>query len=419
MHSAVRYLSPIYFANFALTSSQVVQGTSKDLPWFPVRPGHAILLSGLPVPLQKCNNFLSFTTRVTECHPLAAKRAGEPHPTERTPDTKRLRLASQSTLDASPKTGTPNTPSNAFKPSPVLPHVQAPSRVSFSTLSQHHSQPSSHNLSSTFTSARAQYQALANSVRSIEEQLRNIQFSIRSAHSTGDAALAESLVQEFNKKTLLHQKMKQMLMAITAKMQAQVAAANQNQNQLNQGQAQIQGQQTQQPTAGSASSLPDTLATLQSPQLTSSNDAPPPGPNLVSDGKPDLQMLAQLIHHRSVSGSSTGPPGSVVPQAIGRVMSGPVAMQMQKLIEQTQRMRPDSISSQGPGSVQGQGTGVGVGAMQHGQTVSAQSSSEGTGKALPIWQGSLTWNGTNPNGEKKEVTVYVVARTLNPSERCV
>jgi mediator of RNA polymerase II transcription subunit 25 len=158
---------------------------------------------------------------------------------------------------------------------------------------------------------------------------------------------------------------------------------------------------------------------LQSPQLTSSNDAPPTGPNFGGDGKPDLQMLAQLMHHRSVSGSSTGPPGNVVPQAIGRVMSGPVATQMQKLIEQTQRMRPDSISSQGPGLVQGQGTGVGVGVVQHGQTLSGQSLSEGTGKPLQIWQGSLTWSGTNPNGGKKEVTVHVVARTSNPSERCV
>lgn len=376
-----------------------VQGTSKDLPWFPVRPGHTVLLSSLPVPLQK-----------------SAKRAGEPHPTERTPDPKRLRLASQSALEASPKAGTPSTPSNAAKPSPVPPNVQISSHLP----SQPSVPPSSmqtYTLPPNFTSS-SQYQTFLNNARAIDEQIRNLQFSLQGARSVGNAPLAESLAQELHKKTLLQQKVRQTLMAVTAKAQAHAAAANQNQNQLNQGPAQIQGQgQGQGQGGGPAASLPNTLATLQSPQPTPSHDAPSGGPHFGADGRPDPQVLAQLMNHRSVSGSSTGPPGGVVPSAAGRVVSAPVAAQMQKLVEQTQRTRPDNISSQGAsGSGQGQGMNAGVAAGKQGQTQSGPTSSEGVAKSSQLWQGSLTWSGTNPNGGKKEVTVYVVASTPNPSE---
>jgi hypothetical protein len=364
--------------------------------------------------LQKRNCLLFLLLTLLNIVP-AAKRAGEPHPAERTPDSKRLRLASQSALEASPKTGTPSTPSNASKPSPVPPHVQVPSHISSQLLSQPPTQPSSsqtHSLPPNFSSP-SQHHALLNNVRAMEEQLRNLQLSIQVAHSAGDTALATSLTQEFNNKTALHQKVKHMFMAL-AKRQAHAVATNQNQNQnqLSQGQAQIQGQgqgQQTQPPGGPATSLPNTFVTLQSPQRTASNDAPPAGSHFGADGRPDPQMLAQFMNHRTLSGSSTGPPGGAVPSTAGRVMSAPVLAQMHKLIEQTQRTRPDSISSQGSG--QGQGMNVGVG-----QTQSGPSSSEG---AAQIWQGALTWSGTNPNGGRKVVTVYVVANTQGSSERCV
>jgi hypothetical protein len=241
---------------------------------------------------------------------------------------------------------------------------------------------------------------------------------MQSAHSAGNTALAESLAQECVKKTKLQEAMKRTAMAFATKIQALAAATNQNQNQnkSNQGQAQIQVQgqaQQSQPTGGPTASLPNTFAALQSPQLMASIDASPSvGPHLGVDGRPDQQIFTQLMHHRSLSGSSTSPPGGVVPSAAGRVMSSPV-VQMQKLNEQTQKTRPDSILSQVSG--QGQGTGV----VQQAQTQSGPSSSEGMGQPNRLWQGSLTWSGTNPNGEKKAVTVHVVANTPNLTERYV
>ena len=361
-------------------------------------------VSSCPVPHTSLNSYIH----------LAAKRAGEPHPIERTPDSKRPRVAYQPVVETSPKL---ETPPNPPKLSPVPSHSQTPSQPLSQPLSQQPvthppPQPSSsqiHTLPPNFSPAAVHRQNLLNSIRTIEEQLRNLQLSIQNAQSEGNAALLESLKQEFKNKTLFHQKVKHTFVAFSLKMQQQVqllaAAQNQSQNQSHQarGQAQVQGQETQETQLPVGLAASNTLVAVQSSQPVSSNDAPAPA------GRPDQQILAQFMHQRSLSSSSTGLPGAMVPQGGGRVMSAPVAAQMQKLNEQAQRVRP---------GIQGPGPGSGVGGGQQGQTQSGPPANEGAGKR-PVWQGSLTWSGTNPNGGKKEVTVYVEATTLNPSERYV
>ena len=238
-----------------------------------------------------------------------------------------------------------------------------------------------------------------NTLNAVEEQLRTLRFSIQSAHSAGNTALTESLAQEYTKRLKLQLTMKRTAIAFTAKVQARAAATNQIQAQ-NLGQSQTQGQQSP-PGGGQTASLPNNFVTVQSPKLTAPNNASSVGPHLGVDS----QILPQAMHHRS---SSTSQPGSVVPSATGRVMSAPIAAQMQKLIEQTQRVRPDN---------QGQGQGMGVAGPQGPQ--SGPSLTEGVGKSAQLWQGSLTWKGTNLDGGKKEVTVHVVASTPNPAERCI
>jgi hypothetical protein len=253
----------------------------------------------------------------------------------------------------------------------------------------------------------------------LEDQLRNLQNMVQNARSTNNTAVEQSVMQEIRKKMHMYQKIRQALMKLQA---VASQSQSQNQNQSNQGQAQMQGQgpgQPTQPPVGATTPLPITLGTLHSPQQVSNDVAP--STHFGTDGRLDQQqMLAQFMNRQPLSNPSTGPPAGVVPSAARRTVSASGTAQMQKAMEQT---RPDGIPNQGlggPGPGPGPGQSLGMaGAGQQEHTLSVSSSVEGLGKPSQQWQGSLTWSGIHPSGEKKEVTVYVVANAPNNNEGCV
>jgi hypothetical protein len=93
--------------------------------------------------------------------------------------------------------------------------------------------------------------------------------------------------------------------------------------------------------------------------------------------------------------------------------------------QQNQKARSGGPKSQG--EEQGQdmragsngGQGQGYGQVQPQPGVSLDVGSAGKPLPQPIWQGTLTWSGTDASGGRKEAAVYVIASTTNPRERCV
>lgn len=366
------------------------------------------------MPSQKCSCPTSRYRHITKHCSSAAKRVGEAPKVERTPDFKRPRLTSQSNIETSPKTVAPNTPSIVPKPSPVPPPGQIPPHIS-SQPSQPPTQPwLSQTQSVPIPTPASHYQALVATAHTLEDQLRSLQLVVQNARSTNNTAVEQSLMQESRKKMQTYQRIRQTLVKLqAAASQGQNQNQNQNQNQSNQGEVQMQGQgqgQPLQPPVGATTSLPNVIGTSHSPQ-PASNDIPPRA-HLSTDGRLDQQqMLAQFMIRQPLSNPSTGTAGGIVPSAARRTISASTT-QMQNMTEQT---RPDSIPNQGLAGP-GPSLGVGTGAGQQEHTQSVPSSIEGLGKPSQQWQGSLTWSGTHPSGEKKEVTVYVVANTPNNNE---
>lgn len=221
--------------------------------------------------------------------------------------------------------------------------------------------------------------------------------SLNDARAAGDTREEETLMQQINVKGQVLAKNKVVLQSLLKTIQDKARAQNQNQ--------------------GS-----DAMALPPSPHM---NMSPPNGnrnpPNFGNEGMnmhtggpstsnislpgsqgPDLQPHT---HMRSLSDSSQipslGPNQMNNAQTLGLAaqraqMSPGVVSQMQKLIEQTQRS--------GQARQQHMGSNAGPSQMQ-GSAAPPANPILG-----PVWQGCLTWSGTEPHSNhKKEMNVYVIA----------
>ncbi|KAK0204626.1 hypothetical protein DFS33DRAFT_1321669 [Desarmillaria ectypa] len=374
---------------FSELQSSAASG-QKVMPWFPVRPQHALCLSGFPV---------------HQAAPPKTTPQKRPHEVisvdDKSPDAKRVRLSQSSEKPAPTITVAPTRP-----PPPSQPVV-----------ANNPIQPPPQNMPPQIPVPGPQQ--LLDRFRQEEAKMRELNKAMVEARGRGEIARAEAIRQEMSKRIPQHQKLRQVV--FTMLRAPQMAAMRQ---QLMQGQLANQG------NAATATANPAT-ETLKAPQGSSPaqgttaafppNDGPnPPTNNFVPP---------QGMHIRSVSN-----PGEVGQgfNAARIQMSPSAAAQMQKVIEQQNRtgqpppqhlgvgpskgspnmmvnMPPSSITSAPPMNMMSAGDHPPSNAAQPPQPQSQPS------VKTPVWQGTLRWSGVDSNG-KREMQVHVVAFAQNPAE---
>ncbi|GLB37118.1 hypothetical protein LshimejAT787_0401690 [Lyophyllum shimeji] len=361
-------------ARFPELHAAVAPGAPKE-PWFPTRPQHTVLLGGFPMSPQKI-----------------VKRPGDVHTT---PDPKRARLAN-APAEASPSIAAATTPSNPPKPSPLLPpqaRVQPPAAVLAQVTAQAPAQlPAAAVPAAPVTTNVAPGPGLPNlnvhnltmAAKSVEDQIRGLAFSIQAAKNQGNAALAETLQQELAKKQALHLKFKNTLIAFSKKQgQPQPGAPTQNP-------AQNAGPGQGAPIAGP--SVQKTVPEARHP------------PNQLEPQLKPQALAAQLGHGRTPSGTGPMPGAPQVRPPMTQVPNAVMAAQIQKMEQQRARaMQPTpnmavNMGMKPAGPVQ----------PQAGPSSDPHSAAKGPS---PVWQGTLSFSGTDQLGNKKETIVWVVANT--------
>ncbi|KAJ7211032.1 hypothetical protein B0H12DRAFT_1329963 [Mycena haematopus] len=393
-------------------------------PWFAVRPQHTVLLAGYPTVLAQKGG---------------PKRPGEAMTT--TPDPKRAKIAPPNT-NASPQnthasparvqtpatvpTPTPApmripTPSAAPPPTnPVLPQVPVPPPATAPI-------PAPGPVAIT----PERIQVIQNALRSAEQAVRAVHHAMTEARAKGDTQLVERLMPQWTEKNQAYLKFKANIQAMLtqhtqraayahaqqamAAQQGQAAQAAQasaqqahamqpgqqlgQQAQAQQAQAQqaqqaqlaqAQAQQAQvQQAQGAAQGRPLSQGQGQPSQMPQNapmkqDDAPMDFGDNDHDMKPplpsnnaDLPVPVQG-HMRSLSGG--GRP--MIPMNPGAMGASPmITQQMQKMIEQKERAR--------------------------------QSSAQIKQNSVAVWQGVMSWSGSNPAGAPREVSSYVIASSMN------
>ncbi|KAG6842103.1 hypothetical protein C0991_002757 [Blastosporella zonata] len=342
-------------------------------PFFPTRSSHSVLLAGFPMSPQKPNT----------------KRPADTHAT---PDPKRARLAPP--VDVSPKVQTPNTPSSQPKPSPILPPqvkiqppaqpqpilrtpVPAPAPVPAPppapTTVPNFPQPpggAPQNLGHNLQNVNVQN--VINAAKLVEEQIRNLHVSLQTAQNAGDAATMSELREELLKKQQLQSKFKALLFTY-------------KQNQMRGG----------------------NLAQNQEMPVPPSN-MPPSQPGM------DQQAVATMLHKRTVSpGGPVGGQvrGPIPPQGPNHANMAAQMQQMQKMDLQRARMQPN-VPGPSNGNAGMQPTGPPL-PSHLGPPVDQRSPNKGPNS---IWQGSISFSGTDASGAKKDIVVWVIGTSPNAPE---
>ncbi|KAK0450014.1 hypothetical protein EV421DRAFT_1295977 [Armillaria borealis] len=374
---------------FSELQSSAASG-QKVMPWFPVRPQHALCLSGFSV---------------HQAAPPKTTPQKRPHEVisvdDKSPDTKRVRLSQPNEKPAPTTTVAPTRP-----PPPSQPVANNPI------------QPPPQNIPPQIPVPGPQQ--LFDRFRQEDAKMRELNKAMVEARNRGENKRAEAIHQEMTKRLPQHTKLRQVV--FTMLKAPQMAAMRQ---QLMQGQ-----QLANQGNPGSATA---NLATpsLKVPQGSSpaqgSTAAFPPndGANLPANNF----VPPQGMHVRSLSN-----PGEVGQgfNAARMQMSPSAAAQMQKVIEQQNRtgqpppqhlgagpsksspnmmanMPPGSITSTPPMNVMTVGDHPPSNAAQPPQSQPQQP------VKTPVWQGTLRWSGVDANG-KREMQVHVVAFAQNPAE---
>ncbi|KAF8070194.1 hypothetical protein FPV67DRAFT_1486597 [Lyophyllum atratum] len=367
---------------FSDLHSAVAPGAPKE-PWFPTRSPHSVLLGGFPMSPQK-----------------AMKRAGDVHTT---PDPKRARLA-HTAVDVSPKLETPKTPLKQSKPSPLLPpqvKVQPLVQPSSQGIAQPPAQlpvaqvpaaqvpgnggtnptPSSYDLSTVVMAAKT-----------LDDQMRVVTLSLQNAKASGNGPLVETLQDDLAMKRVLSEKLKA----------AFITMSKNNASSQTPAQSQIQDQNAIQsqglPIPGP--SMPKTL-----PEAAH----PPSQP----EARLDPQALAaQLGHKRTASGSGSVPGMTQPRPPMPPTQNAAMVAQIQKMEQQRARAMQPSQNMAGPSNMDVK-SNMPIQQPQAGPSSDPRITGKGPS---PIWQGTISYSGTDQLGNKKETTVWVVASTPNVAE---
>lgn len=288
-------------------------------------------------------------------HPFVAlpKRSGENTNLENTPESKRQRVSSDATV--------PGT------------HASSPANLS-TVITQ--PQPPPHALPQTAQSTvapRLTYHQILENVRQSEEQLRNLESSIRNATQMGNTELAQTLTQELNKKRESLMNFKKAISTYTQ----QMAARQQNQNQ----------HQGSSPASAPSSSSPF---------------------NTTTTGNANLAH-----HHRSISGSQPQHPAVAVKPMSNQDSLLPTRMPMEQ-----NKLSPHPAGS----NAMGLNGSSNISTMQS-EMMSGVASTSGqsqavnlqTGAPTPqtVWKGLLKWSGQSQQG-KKDMHTFVGANSQTP-----
>ena len=329
--------------------------------------------------LEVCYN-MSCTT-VIDCyvHPLpAAKRPGEVQTNERQPENKRPRVGNHS--DSSTNAVTPKTPVMQPKQTQVSPSQAMPPPAV--TTAAPPPQPS-------VQGPNAQYQMLMANMAGLREQIRSLSASLDNARNTGNATLTQGIQQELNKKKGMYQKFEQILAAYHQKAPAHVKAQAQALQAALQTRLQNQG-------ASTAGPSDQKVAPSFPPDPIPSTAAPP------EESRRDGQDAGQTNQNQPPNTSgplmTTSQPRVPIPPGTTPAMASQIHQMVQQLT------RPLEGLSQHPPLSQN---------MEMKPAGAAVQPREGQ---LPVWQGSLSWNGVSPAG-RKEMMAFVIASTSHGAMR--
>ncbi|KAJ3562709.1 hypothetical protein NP233_g9408 [Leucocoprinus birnbaumii] len=404
-------------------------------PWFSVRTAHHLFISG-------------FTAAPPKVQATVAKRAADTVPPDRTPETKRARIASaqpptEAATPTAPPQASPSVPSMQVIPStsPVIPPTGA-------NTSQPAPQPGSQpNPGATLPQpVQARLRLLMTQMQPILQKKQQIEEEVKMFHAGKQAAVAQGNTQQANmcdveiaKRREAHQKLNQALLFCQTqvrRMQAQAQSATGAPGTA--VTTDQQGQEAAQPPQSSPSALPisrtvtsPSAPNTKEPQTTFNSATTPRQPSVVQSPN----MNPQMAPARSISASGVPPStpnpnpnppqNNTAPPMMPGSMSSGLTAQMQKLL-QANRNRNPSGSDIGPGpnappmpAVEG-GNSTGMMPNPTSQPSQQQPAQPPNGnpnqiQSVLVWEGILSFNGTGSDGNKKEVHTRVSASSSNAS----
>ncbi|KAF9452329.1 hypothetical protein P691DRAFT_772324 [Macrolepiota fuliginosa MF-IS2] len=403
-------------------------------PWFNVKAQHHVHLNGF-----------------TSIQPQPkAKRAGEPVAAERTPETKRARVASTSAA-------TEASPLNLLGQTPPSVHVAVatPPPASNSNASQPTNQRTSQTTPQPATQSAAppavqpqirhqimqQAQMIIAKRKQLDEEFKALNARKQSAMAQGNIDVSNHCDIEINKRREQLGRLNQALAALQQQAR-RVQSAPQNPN----PQGQDAAQPVQAPPMARAVTSPGTVS--KEPQTLNPNAATTPRQ---SSSMQSPSQNPQITPARSIStsgvpastpnagmGSPAGPPTQSVPASIPKAVppSAGLSAQMQKLMDLNRNrtmpvgagMSPSANAQAGAGMTSNEtsvnannGTAMNPTPQSQPQPQpqpqqsTMQSPSTNQGQSVPVWEGILSFNGTGSDGNKKEVRTGVSASSSNAS----
>jgi hypothetical protein len=266
--------------------------------------------------------------------------------------------------------------------------------------------------------AQQRLQQIYNALRMAEQSVRALQAAISEAREKGDTQTVNTLMPQWTEKSTQYLKLKQTIQPLLAQhsqqraafahaqqamaaqqvQAAQVAAqanaqqghmgqpGQQGQGQGQQGQGLHQGQPAGQPAPqgqGQAGQMSQSVPTAQndSDVQMSGVDGSTGSNTMMSPQPPAPSNAEHPGHMRSLS---SGQPRPMMPINMnpGAMTTSPmITQQMQKMIEQKERARQNTVAIKQ--------------------------------NSVPVWQGLMTWSGTNPAGVPREVSSFVIASSGN------
>ncbi|KAJ6511894.1 hypothetical protein C8R47DRAFT_1064598 [Mycena vitilis] len=330
------------------------------------------------------------------------KRAGEPMTA--TPDPKRSRISLPNTSPkntqinhAPPRTQTPATGATTIPPAAMrIPTPSGP--LATNNLMIPPTSAPAGAPTNPMQFAQERMLQFHNALRATEQAVRQLAASLAEARQKGDAQLVEQLMPQWTEKSATYMKLKQTLHAFQQRAAYQAMANQQGQAAQAQANAQRQGQMGQPGQGQGLAQGQPGHAQGQPGQMVQQDegDVQMGGPD--SGGGDDNNMMASQPpippgnagapgHMRSLSGGGQARPS--MPMNPGAMGASPmINQQMQKMIEQQERSRQNTAQPQ-----------------------PKQNNSPA------VWQGRMSWSGTTPAGEPREVATFVIANSATP-EAC-
>ncbi|KAJ7644419.1 hypothetical protein FB45DRAFT_897863 [Roridomyces roridus] len=343
--------------------------TSPMPPWFSVKPQHTVLLSGYPT--------------------KGLKRPGEPLAAEKTPDPKRAKISPPNTNTSPNLAQSSPVPAIATTPPKITPPSAPPSVNSTATAVPPPSAPPSALPMHRFT--QQQVNQLQIAYRAAETPVRALEAAISEARARGDTAAVESFTAQWTEKNVIYTKLKQSIAAMLNQQRMiyraqQMAAAQQGQSMAGQTQQGVQAAPGSQQASDGPHQQIIPPQPVPTPQSTNDHHLNTPDTNdNAMPPQPSSNLSESPGHMRSLSGGMPRNPNlmpaNMPTNPAGGAPSPLIQQQMQKMLEQKERARQ---------------TGA---AMRN---------------APPVWQGPITWSGTNPAGEPRQISTFVVASSVNP-----